>query len=219
MAPDREWSSRRGAVAALGAAALLALTAACAPIGPFGTATGTPTPTRALSTAGTPGQATVLGSGVPEPTPTTPFPPPATAPDPYWHLTPPPVVTRTPTAPTGTPTGVDCTGLAYDAVSVGAVAVPGAPGAARVSWTSRASSALQGWKVAVAPQAPVAGTQPPLRWVDVAAPAGCTVASTTVTGLTSGAYYEFWLHAQLQTREDVGPSLVMVGRTPPFLVP
>ncbi|TNM70216.1 fibronectin type III domain-containing protein [Streptomyces sp. NP160] len=220
MAPVRERCGSRGGrstVAALGAAAVLALTAACVPLGPFGGPTDAATPDRPLSTAATdPGQASVLGSGVPEPEPTTPFPAPATIADPYWNLTPPPVVTATPT-PTATASGTPgCDLRTRRTVPFQAV---GAPGQATLSWYSHGGGSLRGWRVAVVPQQLVSGDQPPLRWQDVAAPDGCVLVSTTITGLASGQTYSFWLHAQIATPLDPGGTLEMVGRTTPLVVP
>lgn len=217
MAPSEQWSSRRGAAAALGAAAVLALTTGCVPLGPFGAATDAATSSPPLSTAaGDPGQASVLGTGVPEPDPVTPPPAPATAPDPYWNLTPPPLTTATP-EPTATPTGTaTCDLRTRRTVPFQAV---GAPGQASLSWYSHGGGSLEGWKVAVVPQQLVSGEQPPLRWQDVAAPPGCVLVSTTITGLTSGQTYSFWLHAQISTPMDPGGTLEMVGRTTPLVVP
>lgn len=215
----REWCGSRGArttAAALGAAAVLALTAGCVPLGPFG-ADPSAAPTRPLSTAAaTPGQASVLGSGLPEPTPTTPFPAPATIADPYWHLTAPPLVTATP-APSATPATTDVCDL-RPRHTVPFMAT-GAPGQASLSWYSHGGGSLKGWRVAVVPQQLVSGEQPPLRWQEVAAPPGCTTVSTTITGLASGQSYSFWLHAELSTPLDPGPTLEMVGRTTPLVVP
>lgn len=216
MVPVSPRRAHRGPALALAAAAVAVLASACVPLGPFAPDEAA-TPQPPLSTAAAPaGQSSVLGSGVPEPTPTTPPPAQAVAADPYWGLTAPPVLTATPSPRASASATPPCDMRPRHTIPFTAT---GAPGQATLTWYSHGGGSLVGWRLAVVPQQLVSGEQPPLRWQSVAAPPGCTTVTTTITGLTSGQSYSFWLHAEISTPQDPGPTVEMVGRTTPLLVP
>jgi len=196
-------------------AACCALSAACSP---FGSADDGATASPPLSTAApASGQTLVAGTG-PKPSPPAPVPAATVTQDTTSFVT----VTQ-PAPPAKTVTKGDDGEMCADLVSrsvvgVGVAAVA-SQGAVQLSWMSRKGASLEGWRIAAARQDLVSGVQPPLVWKDVPAPAGCQLATTTVTGLASGSRYQFWLHTVLTDPLGGDPTVVMVGRSPVVDVP
>lgn len=202
--------------AALAALAVIAVvvgtTAACAPLGGAGGGAATAsaslsTPTTAVSTSA------VLGNGVATPAPTSPLPAAVATTTAVQFVT----VTAAPAPTTPTPTATPastCSDLTSRRVVSVAAQVAVSKGAATVTWPSHAGTSLKGWRVQAVRQDLRYGAQPPGVWQQVAAPPGCQNATTTFTGLVSGARYTFLLHAMLSTTDDPGPTAELVGRSP-----
>lgn len=74
-------------------------------------------------------------------------------------------------------------------------AVPGA-GSATLSWQADGHSGVQGYRVSAVSQRLVPGAQPPPVQQTIAQAVGCRQVSVTVTGLTTGVPYVFWLEEQ-----------------------
>jgi hypothetical protein len=105
-----------------------------------------------------------------------------------------------------------CTGRLYPGKMDKITAVSGV-GAATVSWISSNEAIVVSYKVAAVSQDLMLGTQPPLNWITVAAPGTCTSTSTTVSGLSSGGRYVFWLVAVTSYGREI-----MIGRSGGILV-
>jgi hypothetical protein len=104
----------------------------------------------------------------------------------------------------GTPTGLD--------VSVRA-------GAAVVTWKAPDASThpVENWLLAAADQEPPRGST--ITWQTVAAGPGCGTVSATVTGLTSGHRYAFWLEDVVISAEDGIPQAHLYGTAAPVVIP
>jgi hypothetical protein len=82
-------------------------------------------------------------------------------------------------------------------------AVPGA-GTATISWMADSRPEVQGYRVSAVSQRLVGGAQPAPPQRTVAQPAGCVPLTVTMTGLTPGAPYVFWMEEQtLDSRTGV----------------
>lgn len=104
----------------------------------------------------------------------------------------------------GTPTGLD--------VSVRA-------GAAVVTWKAPDATThpVENWLLAAADQEPPRGST--ITWQTVAAGPGCGTVSATVTGLTSGHRYAFWLEDVVISAEDGIPQAHLYGTAAPVVIP
>ncbi|MBN1173090.1 MAG: hypothetical protein JXA67_13020, partial [Micromonosporaceae bacterium] len=144
----------------------------------------------------------VQGSATPSPVPT--FAAPASSPP--TPLPTPPAVVRTAVTPGWVPD--PCGGRLYEGKHDLLGVVPGA-GSATVSWLSTGDDSVASYRVAAISQDLVTGAQPLPVWVTVPPGTACVLLQATVTGLTSGGRYVFWLTAIL-SRE---PREVMIGRS------
>jgi hypothetical protein len=91
-------------------------------------------------------------------------------------------------------------------------------GSATLSWMADNHSDVQGYRVRAVSQQLVTGAQPEPPGQDVAQVGGCGTVTATMTGLTSGVYYVFWLEeAQHDTSNGV-VRYVQVGESDPMLI-
>jgi hypothetical protein len=90
--------------------------------------------------------------------------------------------------------------------------VPGA-GTATLDWMADARPEVLGYRVQAVSQQLVAGQQPAPVMQTVAQPDGCVPVSVTLTGLTSGVPYVFWLEEQVTSSSTGVTRLVQVGTT------
>jgi hypothetical protein len=95
-------------------------------------------------------------------------------------------------------------------------ATPGI-GQASVSWMSLGDPRVVEYKIAAVLQNRPGGSVPPATWTTVPKPAGCQQTNATVTGLTSGSWYVFWLDVVVTTA-PTGRREPMIGRSPAFQV-
>lgn len=95
-------------------------------------------------------------------------------------------------------------------------ATPGV-GQASVSWMSLGDARIVEYRIASVLQNRPGGSVPPATWTTVPKPNGCQQVNATVTGLTSGSWYVFWLDVVVTTR-PTGRREPMIGRSPAFLV-
>ena len=94
--------------------------------------------------------------------------------------------------------------------------VPGVvagPGSATLDWMADARPEVLGYRVQAVSQRLVGGQQPPPLVQAVAQPDGCVPVSVTMTGLTSGVPYVFWLEEQVTSASTGVTRLVQVGTT------
>jgi hypothetical protein len=90
--------------------------------------------------------------------------------------------------------------------------VPGA-GSATLDWMADSRPEVLGYRVQAVSQRLVGGQQPAPVMQTVAQPAGCVPVSVTITGLTSGDPYVFWLEEQVTSSSTGVTRLVQVGTT------
>jgi hypothetical protein len=90
--------------------------------------------------------------------------------------------------------------------------VPGA-GTATLDWMADARPEVLGYRVQAVSQRLVGGQQPAPVMQTVAQPEGCVPVSVTLTGLTSGVPYVFWLEEQVTSASTGVTRLVQVGTT------
>jgi hypothetical protein len=86
-------------------------------------------------------------------------------------------------------------------------------GAATLDWMSDNRPEVLGYRVQAVSQRLVGGEQPAPVTQDVAQPAGCVPVSATITGLTPGEPYVFWLEEQVTSASTGVTRLVQVGTT------
>jgi hypothetical protein len=94
--------------------------------------------------------------------------------------------------------------------------VPGVvPGArtATLDWMADSRPEVLGYRVQAVSQRLVGGQQPAPVMQTVAQPDGCVPVSVTITGLTSGVPYVFWLEEQVTSSSTGVTRLVQVGTT------
>jgi hypothetical protein len=96
------------------------------------------------------------------------------------------------------------------------MAEPGV-GQASVSWMSLGDPRIVEYRLAAILQNRPGGSQPAATWTSVAKPNGCQQMSATVTGLTRGSWYVFWLDVVVITR-PTGRREPMIGRSAAFQV-
>jgi hypothetical protein len=96
-------------------------------------------------------------------------------------------------------------------------AVPGA-GSATLTWMADDRAEVTGYRVQAVAQTLVTGEQPaPVRQT-VAQPSGCVQVTTTMTGLTSGETYIFWLEEAVVDSTTSVTRLVQVGASSPVTI-
>ncbi|MGY1773685.1 fibronectin type III domain-containing protein [Blastococcus sp. SYSU D00813] len=97
--------------------------------------------------------------------------------------------------------------------------VPG-PGSATLSWMADSdNSAVRGYRVQAVSQQLVTGAQPEPPQVLVGQRDDCGEVGATLTGLTPGAYYAFWLEEQVWDEQSQRMRYLHVGTTDPVLIP
>jgi hypothetical protein len=100
--------------------------------------------------------------------------------------------------------------------------VPGVatgPGSATLTWQADGHGEVTGYRVQAVSQQLVPGPQPEPVRATAAQPAGCAPVSVTVSGLTSGEAYVFWLEEQVDDPLYGTTRLVQVGTTGAVVVP
>lgn len=95
--------------------------------------------------------------------------------------------------------------------------VPG-PGGATVSFPSDPSADVHGYRVQAVSQALVTGTQPPHVVATAGQRTGCGTVTVSLTGLTSGAPYVFWLEEQQVDAGTGNTQYVQVGSSAPVVI-
>lgn len=90
--------------------------------------------------------------------------------------------------------------------------VPG-PGAATLDWMADDRPEVLGYRVQAVSQRVVGGRQPAPVVQDVAQRDGCVGVTVTITGLTPGDPYVFWLEEQVTSASTGVTRLVQVGTT------
>jgi hypothetical protein len=96
-------------------------------------------------------------------------------------------------------------------------ATPGR-GSATVSWLADDRPEVTGYRVQAVAQTIVTGAQPEPVKQTAAQPGGCVAVSTTVTGLTSGETYVFWLEEAVVDSVTGATHLVHVGSSSPVTI-
>lgn len=94
---------------------------------------------------------------------------------------------------------------------------PGA-GSAAVDWLADNRPEVSGYRVQAVSQQLVAGAQPTPPMQTVGQPEGCVPVSTTVTGLTSGVPYVFWLEEEVTSTVTGVARWVQVGTSDAFVI-
>jgi hypothetical protein len=125
-------------------------------------------------------------------------------------------------APYGVPAETEpppavCGGYASP-VRINPGAVPG-PGTATISWQADGRPEVVGYRVQAVSQDIVSGTQPVPRQRSVGQPAGCEAVTVTMTGLTRGGVYVFWLEEAVVDPQTSVTRLVQVGTSSPVVIP
>jgi len=95
-------------------------------------------------------------------------------------------------------------------------ATPGV-GQASVSWMSLGDPRIVEYKIAAVLQNRPGGSVPPATWTTIPKPNGCQQVNATISGLTSGNWYVFWLDVVVTTL-PTGRREPMIGRSPAFKV-
>jgi hypothetical protein len=96
-------------------------------------------------------------------------------------------------------------------------AVPGV-GSAIVSWPADNRAEVVGYRVQAVTQVLVTGAQPVPVMQTAGQPGGCVQVSITLTGLTSGEPYVFWLEEQVQDPTTSVVRFVQVGSSQPVVI-
>jgi hypothetical protein len=89
---------------------------------------------------------------------------------------------------------------------------------ATVTWESDDRAGVQSYQVSAVSQQPVGGTQPAPVTTAAAQPTGCRPVTVTISGLTPGAGYVFWLEEQITSPTTGVPRLEQVGTSAPVLI-
>lgn len=113
------------------------------------------------------------------------------------------------TAPSFTPPTAVCGGYGIPRRIVPG-AQPGA-GSATISWQADGHPEVQGYRVSAVSQALVSGAQPAPLQQTVAQSGGCGPVTVTMTGLTPGAPYVFWMEEQTLDQRTGVLRFVQVG--------
>lgn len=92
-------------------------------------------------------------------------------------------------------------------------------GSATTTWQSAGDPDVTGYRLTAISGDLVAGEQTALPWVDIAAPAGCSPVSGTMTGLSSGGWYRLWVTATVKTSYDRTPREVMIAESEAVKIP
>ena len=197
--PPRSW--RRATVAVLAMLALPSLLAGCSMLlgdesGGTADSGATAGPTWSIYEEGSP-----TPSQAPAGARVTADPLPALPPLPSAANTPPATLAAT----------AECAGRLRAGKMDGLTVVPGT-GSATVSWINANDSRVLEYRLAAVSQDLVGGRQPEPAWKSIAPTTGCVSMTTTVTGLTRGGWYVFWLDA-VTANPHGGTRDVMIGRS------
>ncbi|GAB7052734.1 hypothetical protein [Catenuloplanes indicus] len=111
----------------------------------------------------------------------------------------------------------ECRGNLRPNVLNGLTVTPGA-GQATVTWVNVGDPAVQSYRLAAIPQTIYYGEQAPANWMDVPAGDGCTTITRTVTGLTKGEPYIFWLDAIVNSYEYGQGRDIQIARSTPIII-
>jgi hypothetical protein len=114
------------------------------------------------------------------------------------------------------PSPAPCAGYSTPKV-INPGAVPGT-GSATLTWMADDRAEVTGYRVQAVAQTIVPGTQPEPLKQTVAQPGGCVQVSTTITGLTSGEVYIFWLEEAVVDSTASVTRLVQVGSSSPVTI-
>ena len=96
--------------------------------------------------------------------------------------------------------------------------VPGV-GSATLSWMADSAAPVRGYRVQAVSQQLVTGVQPEPPQQLVPQRADCGEVTTTMTGLTSGGVYVFWLEEQVWDETAQVMEFVQVGSSAPVAIP
>jgi hypothetical protein len=91
-------------------------------------------------------------------------------------------------------------------------------GTATLDWMSDNRPEVLGYRVQAVSQRLVGGAQPAPVVQSVGQPDGCVPVSVTITGLTSGVPYVFWLEEQVTSSSTGVTRLVQVGTTEAVII-
>lgn len=120
--------------------------------------------------------------------------------------------------PTYTPPEASCGGYSAPRRIVPAIAP--AVGSATLSWMADSDNdVVTGYRVQAVSQALMTGTQPAPPQQLVSQRDDCGEVAVAMTGLTSGAYYVFWLEEQTLDADTQLTEFVQVGSSAPVLIP
>jgi hypothetical protein len=100
-----------------------------------------------------------------------------------------------------------------------APAVEPGVGTATLSWVADSREVVRGYRVQAISQELVLGDQPAAPQQLVGQRDDCGEVSTTMTGLTSGVAYVFWVEEQVWDDAAQVARFVQVGTSPPVVVP
>lgn len=115
------------------------------------------------------------------------------------------------------PVPPECIGNLRPNVINGLSVTPGA-GQATVTWVNVGDPTVQSYRLAAIPQTIYYGNQAPADWTDVPAGDGCTTLTRTVTGLTKGEPYIFWLDAIVNSYEYGVGRDIQIARSVPIVI-
>jgi len=119
-------------------------------------------------------------------------------------------------APDLEPSPAPCAGYSTPKVN-NPGAVPGI-GSATLTWMADDRPEVTGYRVQAVAQTLVTGEQPAPVQQTVAQPSGCVQVTTTMTGLTSGETYIFWLEEAVVDSTTSATRLFQVGASSPVTI-
>jgi hypothetical protein len=115
------------------------------------------------------------------------------------------------------PVPPECIGNLRPNVLNGLSVTPGA-GQATVTWVNVGDPTVESYRLAAIPQTIYHGEQKPADWKTVPAGDGCTTITQTVTGLTKGEPYIFWLDAIVNSYEYGVGRDIQIARSTPIII-
>jgi hypothetical protein len=119
-------------------------------------------------------------------------------------------------SPTYTPPTASCGGYSNPRRIVPGVTA--AAGTATVRWMADGHTDVQGYRISAVSQALGTGRQPAPAQQSVARPAGCVPLTVTMTGLTRGVAYVFWMEEQTLDPRTGAVRFVQVGTSDAVLI-